>query len=150
MFFFPSQEVDMCVTTSAPSSAKLLVSDISYPVLFVDAAILIPFPKEKTKWVDASAFQSQANIKLRKAYKTYDKLWFVFNFKAWLAIGCFFAFMILSAWIIHRLTKSNPDMECQNSLSFWIFYYFCIWMLIQGSPPFNFYFLLEFVNTAVI
>jgi hypothetical protein len=74
MFFFPFQEVDMCVTTSAPSSAKLLVSDISYPVLFVDAAILIPFPKEKTKWVDASAFQSQANIKLHKAYKTYDKL----------------------------------------------------------------------------
>jgi hypothetical protein len=50
--------------------------------------------------------------------------------------------MILSAWIIHRLTKSNPDMESQNSLSFWIFYYFCIWMLIQGSPPFNFYFFI--------
>ncbi len=49
----------MCVTTSAPSSAKSLVSDISYPVLFVDAAILIPFPKEKTKWVDASTFQPQ-------------------------------------------------------------------------------------------
>ncbi|EFX82841.1 hypothetical protein DAPPUDRAFT_316351 [Daphnia pulex] len=130
------REVDMCVTTSAPSSAKLLVSDISYPVLFVDAAILIPFPKEKTKWVDASAFQSQA----------------------WLAIGCFFAFMILSAWIPHghRLTKSHPDMECQNSLSFWIFYYFCIWMLIQGatlrnrSTPLRLVCLVSFFGSFII
>ena len=49
----------MCVSTSAPSSARLLVLDVSYPVVFVDAAIVIPFPTEKTKWVDISAFQYQ-------------------------------------------------------------------------------------------
>ena len=43
----------MCVSTSAPASAKTPVQDISYPLVFVDSAILIPFPnKEKAKWAE--------------------------------------------------------------------------------------------------
>jgi len=48
----------MCVSTSAPASSKTRVQDISYPVVYVDSAILIPFPKVKTKWVEASAIQN--------------------------------------------------------------------------------------------
>jgi hypothetical protein len=49
----------MCASTSAPSSAKFPVLDTSYPVVFVDSAILIPFPKEKTKWLEPSVFQNE-------------------------------------------------------------------------------------------
>jgi hypothetical protein len=47
----------MCATTSASLSSKFDIQDISYPVVFADASILIPFPTEKTIYVDASAFQ---------------------------------------------------------------------------------------------
>lgn len=53
----------MCVSTSAPASAKTPVQDISYPLVFVDSAILIPFPKEKTKWADISVIQNKQVIK---------------------------------------------------------------------------------------
>ncbi len=39
----------MCISTSAPAVAKSPVMDMSYPVIFADAAIIIPFPREKGK-----------------------------------------------------------------------------------------------------
>ncbi|EFX61815.1 hypothetical protein DAPPUDRAFT_271748 [Daphnia pulex] len=53
------KEVDMCVTTSAPASSKTPVQDISYPVVYVDSAIVIPFPKEETKWIVTSTFKNK-------------------------------------------------------------------------------------------
>jgi|688.fasta_scaffold1012992_1 hypothetical protein len=48
----------MCVTWSAPSSTKSQIVDVSYPVVFVDSSIIIPFPKEKNKvWIDQSTFE---------------------------------------------------------------------------------------------
>lgn len=37
----------MLVTTTAPTLARRQVLDISFPVFFVDTAILIPFPSEE-------------------------------------------------------------------------------------------------------
>ena len=48
----------MCINTIALDSPKRQVMDISYPILFVDTAILIPFPREESKWIDAT-FKSQ-------------------------------------------------------------------------------------------
>ncbi len=52
----------MCVTTTALTSDKRHVLDISSPVIYVDAGIIIPFPREKSKWIDTSAFQDQVPI----------------------------------------------------------------------------------------
>ncbi|EFX82837.1 hypothetical protein DAPPUDRAFT_240814 [Daphnia pulex] len=41
------REVDMCVTWGAPSLAKTSVMDVSYPVVYVDSSIMIPFPRQK-------------------------------------------------------------------------------------------------------
>lgn len=49
----------MCVTTIPQTSAKILVMDMSFPVVYVDTAIIIPLPRTKDKWIDASAFQSR-------------------------------------------------------------------------------------------
>lgn len=47
----------MCVTTSALASAKRPIMDTSFPVIFTDSAIMIPFPSEENKvWV-SSIFQ---------------------------------------------------------------------------------------------
>jgi hypothetical protein len=56
----------MCVTISAPASSKTPVQDISYPVMYVDSAILIPFPKEKTKWIVTSTFKNN-EVKRKKS-----------------------------------------------------------------------------------
>jgi hypothetical protein len=58
----------MCVTTSAPASSKTPVQDISYPVVYVDSAILIPFPKEKTKWIVTSTFKNNEVKKKEERY----------------------------------------------------------------------------------
>lgn len=48
----------MCVTTVAPSLTKVSIMEISSPVVYVDVAILIPFPTEKSKiWIDSPIFQ---------------------------------------------------------------------------------------------
>lgn len=48
----------MCVTWAAHSSSKSPILDVSYPVVFVDSSIIIPFPKEKNKvWIDHSTFE---------------------------------------------------------------------------------------------
>lgn len=39
----------MCVTTTAPTVSKQSIMSFSQPVIFVDAAIIIPFPEEKAK-----------------------------------------------------------------------------------------------------
>lgn len=36
----------MYITATAPTPSRLLVTDVSYPVYFVDTAIMIPFPTE--------------------------------------------------------------------------------------------------------
>ena len=36
----------MYITATAPTLARRLVVDISYPVFFAETAILIPFPRE--------------------------------------------------------------------------------------------------------
>ncbi len=124
----------MCVSTGAPASSKTLVQDISYPVVYVDSAILIRFPKEKTKWTDISVIQNK-QVKRKKLY--HDQLWiilFICSYKVWLAIASFFVFMILSAWIINRITNnlnSNAG-HSQNTLTYWIFYFISVWSLSQG------------------
>jgi hypothetical protein len=64
----------MCVSTGAPASSKTLVQDISYPVIYVDSAILIRFPKEKTKWTDISVIQ---NKQVKRNYLYHDQLWII-------------------------------------------------------------------------
>ena len=54
----------MCADSIALDSPKRKVMDISYPILFANAAILIPFPRESSKWIDTSAFKSQVTITL--------------------------------------------------------------------------------------
>ncbi|XP_046456169.1 glutamate receptor ionotropic, kainate glr-3-like [Daphnia pulex] len=52
------REVDMCVTWGAPSIAKASVMDVSYPVVYVDSSIMIPFPRQKSKiWVQETTFE---------------------------------------------------------------------------------------------
>lgn len=54
---FLFKEVDLCVTTAAPTSSKENILESAYPLVFVDAAIVIPFPSEKSKlWLDTSTF----------------------------------------------------------------------------------------------
>lgn len=59
----------MCVTTIPLTSAKSLVIDMSFPVVFVETGIIIPFPNEKDKWINTSAFDSQVLPKLRRNTK---------------------------------------------------------------------------------
>ena len=54
----------MCVVAIALDSPKRNVMDISYPIIFDNAAIIIPFPHETSKWIDTSAFNSQVTITL--------------------------------------------------------------------------------------
>lgn len=52
------QEVDMCVTMSVAVPSKTNILDISYPVVYADSAILIPFPKENSRvQFDKSSFE---------------------------------------------------------------------------------------------
>ena len=48
----------MCVTTSAITSARRLVMDISYPVFYVDQGIIIPFPRKGSKWMGTAVFKT--------------------------------------------------------------------------------------------
>ena len=54
----------MCANSIALDSPKRKVMDISYPILFAYAAIIISFPHETSKWIDTSAFNSQVTITL--------------------------------------------------------------------------------------
>jgi hypothetical protein len=48
----------MCVTWGAPSIAKASVMDVSYPVVYVDSSIMIPFPRQKSRiWVQETTFE---------------------------------------------------------------------------------------------
>jgi hypothetical protein len=48
----------MCVTWGAPSLAKASVMDVSYPVVFTDSSIMIPFPRQKSRiWVQETTFE---------------------------------------------------------------------------------------------
>ena len=58
----------MCVVAIALDSPKRNVMDISYPIIFDNAAIIIPFPHESSKWIDTSAFNSQVTIKFIKQF----------------------------------------------------------------------------------
>lgn len=39
----------MCVSTTSPTPTRRLSTDTSYPVMFLETAILIPFPNERDK-----------------------------------------------------------------------------------------------------
>ena len=54
----------MCIDSITLDSPKRKVMDISYPIVFANAAIIIPFPQETSKWIDTSAFNSQVTILL--------------------------------------------------------------------------------------
>lgn len=52
----------MCVTTTAYSTTKARIMDLSYPVTWGDTAIIIPFPYESSKWTNTSAFDVQVQF----------------------------------------------------------------------------------------
>lgn len=50
------------MTTGAPTISRQAVVDFSYPVIYVDAAIIVPFPREESKiWLETVGFQRTVN-----------------------------------------------------------------------------------------
>ncbi|XP_032783809.2 glutamate receptor U1 [Daphnia magna] len=106
------REVDMCVTMSVASSGKANIVDISYPVVYADSAILIPFPTENSRiWSETSSFQVPA----------------------WIAILVTFIATVLVSWIIFRVSSSRLGAKAPN-LSYWFIFYFGLWTS-QGVTP---------------
>ncbi|KAI9558822.1 hypothetical protein GHT06_015611 [Daphnia sinensis] len=87
------KEVDMCVTWSAAALSKAKILDNSYPVVYADSAIIIPFPKENSRvWFGTSSFQ----------------------YWAWIAILITFIATILISWIIFRIDSSRVEVKAPN------------------------------------
>ncbi|XP_057368410.1 glutamate receptor U1-like [Daphnia carinata] len=114
------REVDMCVTWSAAALSKAKILDNSYPVVYANSAIIIPFPKENNRvWFGTSSFQ----------------------YPAWIAILVTFVVTIFISWIIFRINSSRLDVKAPT-LSYWVFFYFGLWtsqgiMLRGSSTPFR-------------
>nr|CAH0105719.1 unnamed protein product [Daphnia galeata] len=127
------KEVDMCVTWVAHSSSKSPILDVSYPVVFVDSSIIIPFPKEKNKvWIDHSTFEGVSGL----------------------MIGGAFAFMIIATWITHRITNSRLGLTSPN-VFYWLYIYVSIWAsqgltLGNRSSPFRLVFLVSIFGVFII
>ncbi|KAI9558826.1 hypothetical protein GHT06_015615 [Daphnia sinensis] len=106
------KEVDMCVTMSAVSSSKSKLLDVSYPVVYADSAIVVPFPKENSRaWIGTSSFQ----------------------ISAWVAMFVTLVVIIVVSWMIVRVNHLKLDVKAP-SLSYWIVFYFGL-ATYQGITP---------------
>ncbi|XP_057368411.1 glutamate receptor ionotropic, kainate glr-3-like [Daphnia carinata] len=106
------KEVDMCVTMSAPASSKAKVVDISYPVVYADSAILVPFPKENSRtWFGTSSFQ----------------------LPVWIVILVTLVATTVVSWIIIRVHSSRLGVTAPT-LGYWVVYYFGLWTSQSITP----------------
>ncbi|KAI9558825.1 hypothetical protein GHT06_015614 [Daphnia sinensis] len=106
------KEVDMCVTMSAAASSKAKIVDISYPVVYADSAILVPFPKENSRtWFGTSSFQ----------------------LPVWIVILATFVATSVVSWVIVRVNSSRLNAKAPT-LGYWVVFYFGLWTS-QGITP---------------
>ncbi|XP_032798475.2 glutamate receptor U1 [Daphnia magna] len=106
------KEVDMCVTLSAAAPSKSKILDVSYPVVYANSAIIIPFPKEASRaWFGISSFQ----------------------FSVWIAILVTFIVTTVVSWILVRVNSSRLGVKAPT-LGYWVVFYFGLWTS-QGTTP---------------
>ena len=114
----------MCVTTSAITSARRLVMDISYPVFYVDQGIIVPFPRKGSKWMGTAVFQTYVRFFFFNSFGL-EKL-SLYRHQAWSALIASYFLIVFALWAINKITNQALNRS-QNSLFFWIFYLLIVW-----------------------
>ena len=107
------------------AAAKTEIIDFSFPITYVDAAIVIPFPDENTNvWADSNAFQPNVSIRIEMTivnHQLYRGYCMPIS-KAWIALLVTFVAVIISMWLIHISNNSKQDRS-KSSIAYWTLYF---------------------------